>query len=418
MINGIADRPRASASDRNAGLIQGLLLTCVPVMVVMTTCVTLPILPAIMRAFSNQPNIAELAPLVAVVPTLAVALTSIAAGVLGEKLGRRNLLILGMAVFAVSAVMPIWLTSFVAILVSRAVAGLALGAMLTSAVALTGDYYSGVALQRWLAAHGGVGALVGVVASIASGALGEINWRFAFLPLFAVFLFSLCSSRSLRRGHAAANAARSATSGKGEPTPWPAWLSIFSVAIVGSAIIFPPVFELGVIMHEKALGSSGLAGVAIGLVAAAASIGAFGLNWLQRLSAPAKAALALVSAGIGTFLIAQTTTLAPLMLGVAFVGAGQGMLGPVLSIWLLERTPDWLRGLAVGAYTTVISLTVFVAPLVERWAAVDLGSSSAAMRLYASADFVVAVAVGTALLRPRSDSLIHKEALPSGDDLV
>jgi MFS family permease len=395
----MAEAVANSAPDRDAGLIQGVLLACVPTMIVATTCAALPILPAIIRAFPRQAGIAELAPLVAVLPTLAVAFTSIAAGVLGEKIGRRRLLILGAAVFAVSAVLPIWLDSFVLVLVSRAVAGLAIGVMITSAVALTGDYYSGATLQRWLAAQGGASAIAGVVVSAASGALGEIGWRWAFLPLFVgVPLFVGLVATPAPKG-APAHADQVAALAAAGPPPWPTWLAVFGLAVVGTLIIFPPAYELGVLLHEKALGSSLVTGLAVAALAAAAAVAAFGVSWLRRFSPPAKTALAITAAGLGTALIAQSTSLAALMAGAAIVGISQGMLGPVLSIWLLERTPDRLRGQAVGIYQTVTFLTLFAAPLIARWAAVDRGSSSAAMRLYAVADLVVVAALALSLFR-------------------
>ena len=397
----MADSATTGAPDRDAGLIQGVLLACVPTMIVATTCAALPILPAIVRAFPDQPHIAELVPLVAVLPTLTVAFTSLAAGVLGERFGRRRLLILGTAVFAVSAILPLWFNSFVLLLLSRAVTGLAVGVMITSAVALTGDYYSGATLQRWLAAQGGAGAIAGVLVSVVSGALGEISWRLAFLPLFVglPLLVGLVAVPAPKT--AAAQAHQAADPGEGGPAPWATWLFIFAVAIVGSAIIFPPAYELGALLHEKALGTSLLTGLAVAVMAAAAAVAAFGMGVLRRLSPPAKAALAIAAAGAGTILLAQATTLPVVMLGSALDGAAQGLLGPVLSIWLMERTPDRLRGRAVGVYTTLTFLTLFVAPLIARWAAVSLHTSSAAMRGYAIADaVVVGVLVVTMVRRP------------------
>jgi MFS family permease len=380
----------AASGDRDAGLIQGALLACVPTTIVAATCAALPILPAIIRAFPSQPNIAELVPLVAVLPTLTVALASIVAGVAGEKLGRRRLLIIATAVFAISAVLPIWLNSFMLILASRAVVGLAIGVMITSSVALTGDYYSGATLQRWLAAQGGVAAIVGVVVSAASGALGEISWRYAFLPLLAgVPLFiGLVAIRPpvVEAAHLAAEAAEE----EGGPAPWVAWACMFALSMVGIMIVFPPAYELGVLIHEKALGASWITGVGVAVMAAAAAVAAFSLGWLRRLRPPTKAALAIGLGGLGALLIGQSNSFPLLMLGSALDGAGQGMLNPALSMWLLEATPGRWRGPAVGAFTTVTFLTLFVAPLLARWGAVDLGSSSAAMRLYAIAGFVVA----------------------------
>ncbi len=397
----MADSTGIGAPDRDAGLIQGVLLACVPTMIVATTCVALPILPAIIRAFPAQPHIAELVPLVAVLPTLTVAVTSIAAGVLGETVGRRRLLILAAAVFAISAILPLWLNSFVLILVSRAVAGLAVGVMITSAVALTGDYYSGATLQRWLAAQGGASAIVGVVVSAASGALGEIGWRYAFLPLFVgiplfVGLVAVPAPK-VETSHAHHDEVES---GAGS-APWATWLFIFGLAIAGTLIIFPPAYELGVLLHEKALGTSLITGLGVAVLAAAAAVAAFSMGVLRRLPPPAKAALAIGAAGAGTLLIAQATTLPMLMLGAALDGVGQGLLGPVLSIWLMERTPDRLRGRAVGVYTTLTFLTLFVAPLIARWAAVSLRTSSAAMRGYAIADLVVVAILVMTMFRRR-----------------
>ena len=410
----MADLAGTTGPDRDAGFVQGALLTFVFPMVVVTTVVAVPVLPAIMGAFPDQPNIAELIPLVAVLPTLTLAMTSLAAGALGVKVGRRRLLILSAAVFAVSAILPIWLTSFLLILVSRAVTGLALGLMIPSAVALTGDYYSGAKLQRWLGAQAGVSAIIGVLTSATSGALGELNWRYAFLPLFAgaPLLVALVAVRA--PASRPAQAGQSATLGlhhthAGPPAdgkaPWLTLLSIFGLTVVGSAIIFPQGFELGALLHEKALGASSVTGLGIALMAGSAAVTAFSLVWLRWLSAPAKTAMAIAAAGVGTLLLAGSTTLAPLMLGVALVGVSHGLMNPVLSTWLLERTPERLRGHAVGVYTTLTFLTLFAAPLVARWAAVDLGSSAAALRIFMIADFVVAGALALTLFGPSSRAM-------------
>jgi MFS family permease len=413
----MTDLTEAVGRDRDAGFVQGALLTFVFPMVVVTTVVAVPVLPAIMRAFPDQPNIAKLIPLVAVLPTLTLAMTSLMAGAVGAKAGRRRLLILATAVFAPSAVMPIWLNSFMLILVSRAITGLALGLMIPSAVALTGDYYSGAKLQRWLGAQAGVSAVIGVLTSMASGALGELNWRYAFLPLFAGTLLFVALvvvraprfqpdkaglSGSLGLHHAHAGPVAPGADGK---APWLTLLGIFALSVVGSAIIFPQGFELGALLHEKALGASSVTGLAIAVMAGSAAVTAFSLVWLRWLSAPAKTAVAIAAAGVGTLLLVGATSLAPLMLGIALVGASHGLMNPVLSTWLLERTPARLRGHAVGVYTTLTFLTLFSAPLVARWAAVDLGSSAAALRLFVIADFVVAAVVALTLFRPSSRAM-------------
>jgi MFS family permease len=392
--------------DRDAGLIHGLILACVPTTIVMTTCVMLPIQPAMIKSFPGLPGAADLVSLAVVLPTLTVAVSSLAAGVVGEWIGRRRLLILATAVFAVAAILPVWLSSMTLILVSRGVAGLAVGAMITSAVALTGDYYSGAALQRWLAAQGAAGALSAVIVSFIAGAIAEVNWRYCFLLLLvgALLLLALVLTPAPKFAAAAHNdetAAAHAAAASAQPAPWAMWAAIFAVAVTGTLIIFPPAYELGYLLVEKALGSSFLTGIATSILAAGAVGGAFSLTALRRLPPAARVALAIASAAAGSILMAMATALVPMMIGGALVGVGQGMLGPILSVWLLEGTPERLRGRAVGVLQTASFLTVFAAPLIARRLAVAEGSSSAVMRLCALADVLMVLALAPAMIRRR-----------------
>jgi MFS family permease len=401
----------APGRDRDAGPIHGLILACVPTTIVMTTCVMLPIQPAMIKSFPHLPNAAGLVSLAVVLPTLTVAVTSLAAGVVGEKIGRRLLLILATAVFAVSAVAPVFLNSMTLILISRGIVGLAVGAMITSAVALTGDYYSGPALQRWLAAQGAAGAFSAVVVSFLAGAIAEVNWRYCFLLLLVGALLFLAlvltpAPKFAAPAHEDEASAHLAASSAAAPAPWGAWIAIFAIAVTGTLIIFPPAYELGFLLFEKRLGTSFLTGVATSVLAAGAVGGAFSLAAMRRVPPPTRIAIAIAAAAVGAFLMGQAAALVPLMVGAALVGFGQGMLGPVLSVWLLEGTPERFRGRAVGVLQTASFLTVFAAPLIARRLAVTLGSSSEVMRLCAIACVLMVLALAPAMLRRRQQPVI------------
>src|SRR5216684_443766 len=111
-------RTIAARPGGDAEWVQGLLLSVIPVLLVMTAIVPIPVIPSLLRDFSHLPNAAVVVPLIVVVPTLAIAVSSIAAGVLGDRIGRRRLLEISAALFAVAAILPFWLTSYAAILAS------------------------------------------------------------------------------------------------------------------------------------------------------------------------------------------------------------------------------------------------------------------------------------------------------------
>ncbi len=244
----LADASATLEPAPDAGWVQGVLLAIIPAMVVMTVITAIPIIPKLLAVFADTPNVKALVPMAIVAPTLAIAFSSIAAGVLGDRIGRRRLLEIGTALFAVTAILPFWLDSFPLILLARVATGVALGAMTTSGVGLTADYFSGESRQRWLAIQGGVGA-------------------------------------------------------------------------------------------------------------------------------------------------------------GAVVGVSQGMVGPILSIWLLDRTPAAERGRIVGLYSTVFFLAQFAAPIIAGWIAARSASTSSSMLYYEIASAVaVLVIAATSLRRPRGPS--------------
>lgn len=390
-------------AETDAGWIQGVLLALVPCMVVMSVCVPLPIIPAILRAFATTPNIGFLAPTAVVLPTLAIAVSSLAAGAIGDRIGRRRLLDMSTLLFAIAAILPFWLTSFTSILVSRAVAGLALGAMATSAVALTGDYFQGASRQRWLALQGAAGAASAVVVSAISGALGEISWRLPFLLLtsgFALFLALL-----MFRGPAVATSgaeAKASAAPPFEPIPWVTLGGIFALGVLTSFIIWPPVYAFGVLLEEKAIGSVMLTGLMTSVLAAGAVAGAMSLGLMRRLPPAAKQAAAIAIAGAGIVLIWTPTTLAPIMAGAFAIGVGQGMTAPILADWLLDQTPVRLRGRVVGLYQTTFFLAQFAGPLFARWVADASGGTTASMLYYAGASALLVVPTAAALMGRRA----------------
>jgi MFS family permease len=373
------------------------MLAAVPCMVVMTMVVPLPVIPAMLKAFAREPNIGVLAPLAVVIPMLAIAIASIAAGMIGERIGRRRLLEIGTALFALTAALPFWLTSFAWLLASRVVVGVALAAMTVSAVGLTADYYAGAARQRWLAIQGGAGAGSAVLVSVISGALGEAGWRLPFLLLLAAIPLLVALVLLPARGLPTPEQqeiVEEAAAGGVEPVPWQALAAIFALGVGASLVIWPPVYEFGLLLDEKALGSSMLTGVTTAVLAAGAVAGALGFGVLKRLSGPARMAVAFALGGGGTVLVSTASHVGPILAGAVVIGLAQGMTPPILSVWMLDRTPPRLRGRAVGLFQTVFYLAQFAGPLVARWVSLRSASISASLLYYelAAAGVIVMIA--------------------------
>jgi MFS family permease len=70
-----------------------------------------PILPQLLAEFSAIPGYEFWVPMILTVPALCVALLSPVAGILGDRFGRRRLLLWSFVVYAVVGVLPVFLSS-------------------------------------------------------------------------------------------------------------------------------------------------------------------------------------------------------------------------------------------------------------------------------------------------------------------
>jgi MFS family permease len=179
------------------------------------------------------------------------------------------------------------------------------------------------------------------------------------------------------------------------PVPWTTLVTIFGLGMAASFVLWPPTFQFGVILDEKALGSAFLTGLTTAVLAAGAVVGALGFTLLRRLSPRTQMSMTFAVGAAGTLLVAQATRLPSIMIGAAIVGVSQGMTTPILSEWMLDSTPFRLRGRVVGTFQTTVFIAQFSGPLLARWIAERSASTVASMLYYetAAVGFAILVAV-------------------------
>jgi MFS family permease len=266
--------------------------------------------------------------------------------------------------------------------------------MMTSAVGLTADYFSGATRQRWLGIQGAAGAVTAVIAASVAGALAEMDWRLPFLMLAVGFpLFAaLMVFRAPPPGQAKAELA-DGVPGTARPSLGRTVAFILLLSVTASLTVFPPVFAIGLLLNEKGLGSVMLTGITTSVLASGAVIGSIAASRLNMLSLPARHAAAFAGAAAGATALWSATDLPLFMLGAFTNGIAQGMISPILSIWLLSETPLHLRGRAVGLFQTTFFLAQFAAPLAAQALAVALRSTGESMLYYAIACALQGVAL-------------------------
>ncbi|HEY7852122.1 MAG TPA: MFS transporter, partial [Caulobacteraceae bacterium] len=103
-------------------------------------------------------------------------------GALGDRLGRRNTLVLGVALFAAASAACAWAPSLGLLLAGRAVQGIGAALLMPASLAILGASFSGEAKGRAVGAWGAAGAVAGAVGPVLGGWLIDTaGWRWIFL---------------------------------------------------------------------------------------------------------------------------------------------------------------------------------------------------------------------------------------------
>jgi MFS family permease len=107
----------------------------------MATAAIAPALPEIKIYFQNVPNIEILVRLTLTIPAFSIAMGAPFMGVIIDKWGRKNLLIVSTILYGVTGSSGFYLNSLLLIFIGRFLLGVAVAGIMTTSTTLIVDYY-------------------------------------------------------------------------------------------------------------------------------------------------------------------------------------------------------------------------------------------------------------------------------------
>ena len=322
---------------------------------------------------------------------LAYALMSIVHGPLSDALGRRRVILAGLAVFALASVGCALSTSMPMLLAFRVLQGLSAGVGLIVGRAVIRDVFAGDDAQRLMSQ---VSIIFGVAPAIAPmvGAwlLGWSRWPaiFWFLALFAVLMML---SVVLRLPETHPPAARAPLQARPMLRGYLAMLrepSFVRLALAGSfnfsALFLYIASAPALVLDHLRLGQDGfgwffvpmIAGMMIGAFASGRMAGKVDAIAQVRLGFGCCLAAALINLGYHGFI--EPPGVLATVLPVGLNSFGIALVFPVLTLAILDMFPN-ARGAASSMQAFIsLLLNAFVAGLVSPWLSHDLLHLSAA----------------------------------------
>lgn len=353
---------RVKVTPKPAGALHAMLLMLAAVLPVMGTLTMIPVMPLLFKHFASQPHAQLLVPMIITIPSVSMALIAPLAGIIGDRLSRRRLLIAATGVYALFGLLPVMLDSLVLILLARLVMGIADAFILTTANALIGDYFSGAARSRWLAVQSGAGSVMATLIILASGFLGAFGWS------GPVFLYALAIPTFLglilfTREPAARAADASTQQNAAAPFPRVQMLLISVITLISAMIYFLEPLQISQVFSQLGMESSSQIGIATAIAGVGVPLGAwlYGRMAGQRIDKQFLNFYAVFGAGL--LFIALAGNQITLVLAAFIAQIGNGMLIPLMLGWVMKVLPAAHRAKGMGIWHTFFFLGMFLSPV-------------------------------------------------------
>lgn len=340
---------------RNATLLATAMLT------VMASAGLAPILPMLRAHFAGTPGVDVQVRLVLALPALCIALWSPVAGLLADRLGRLRVLIGSLALYAVAGTVGLWVDSLAAVLVGRALLGVAVGGVMTAGTALIADYFEGDERTRFLGLQAAFMGFGGVLFLVLGGALAGLGWRGPF-AVYGVALVVLPAALASLREPSLPRIDLGPS--WPEPHPWPTLARVYGLVFAGQVVFYLIPAQTPYLLALRHGADPIRTALVIGGAAAlSASVSLRYARLRARLDFVQLAALSFAVMGGGYLLIATGKGMGTTLAGLAIAGAGAGVILPNATVWLTTAVTPSLRGRALGAMTTAVFAGQFVSPI-------------------------------------------------------
>lgn len=280
---------------------------------------------------------------------LFVALLAPVAGLLTDRFGRRSVLVWALGLYAAAGVAPFWIDNLYAIILTRAVVGIAEAGVMTASTALICDYFTGQRRAHWLSVQFGSAALVATVCFVLAGFLGNYNWRAPFLVYGATALFIpmilaiIFEPARAAPGKAAHFSAADSLQGLVDLR----FVGSLSATLICGALFYITPVHISLVLNERGYSDPSMLGLASAMGSLGVVAGAAFFRFQSRRPVGALLAGAMVTQAVGFAVLYTQSSLAGGIVGMFInnLGCGVSASPPTRSIW-----PAWSprRFLTIG----------------------------------------------------------------------
>jgi len=328
----------------------------------MAGAIIAPSLPQIERIFQDTDNIALLTRLILSLPAIFTAIFAPVFGLLSDKLGRKNLLLMSLILYAVGGFSGYLLNDIYLILVGRALLGISVAGIMTISSTLIGDYFTGSERSKFMGLQGAFMGFGGVVFVSIAGVLADISWNLPFTIYLLSIIAFITAIISLKEAPKQKQVKQFES--KTDYNKLKA-LKVYTLIFIGIAFFYMMPVQLPFLLDKLPDMSNTKIGMVISTMQLSSAIVALFYKRIKAwFSFEIIFAFVLLFMGLGYTMIAYFQHLGLILFAVTIAGIGVGLLMPLGNLWIMELAPENKRGVMVGNVTTAVFLGQFMSPLI------------------------------------------------------
>ncbi len=334
---------------------------------VMSVSAISPALPKIAEAFRTVENAEFLVKLMLTVPSLIIALFAPIAGFIIDKGHRKALLITCLIIYGLMGTTGLYLEHLQHFIITRAILGLGVAGIMTSAQTLIADYYQGEERNTMLGLQGTFISFGGVLFVALAGILAVSSWRYPF-ALYALALILAIPAYLFIHEPSVQEYDQSVESSLfGNDAQYAKPIHIAGIGIIvfiGMVCFYAIPTQLPFLLAMHGIDSPAKAGAVVSLATLAGGFSSYSMPYLKRryhFTELGACAFTFLSLGFLGLSFAQSFTLT--MFFALFSGAGIGLLMPSMRLWVISIAAPRLRGRSVGVITSSLYLGQFLSPI-------------------------------------------------------
>ena len=314
-----------------------------------------PALPLISEAFPDYDDI--WITMIITLPSLAIAVTGFAVGMLADRFGKVRTLSVSLAVFALAGISGYVIDDLPLLLVSRFFVGVGIAGLTSCLTALISEYYGGVQRAKVLSYQSAAMGIGVLVLETGGGALAGFGWHSPFLIYglgFVILALVVVSLREPTRKDATASTMQRISDKR---------IIVYGYLTIFMTMLF--VFSLPTRLPtyvSEVLGETTLmSGIILGIHGTVQAV--FTLMY-KRISDHMNRFL-MIPCGMGLVTVSLLMFLLPASIPITVIigclmGVGIALISPTVVNLLAEQVTPNTSGRIMGGYSTLLNLGQFL----------------------------------------------------------